>query len=133
MHFCSKCDNMYYVRISETDENKLIYYCRKCGNTDDIITEDNMCVSKTILKREEQKFSHIINEYTKLDATLPRVTNIKCPNPNCNEGSASQPAAGGAGSPQEKEIIYIRYDDINMKYVYICSACDTVWTLKNTK
>lgn len=120
MHFCSKCDNMYYVRISETDANKLIYYCRKCGHTDDIITEDNICVSKTILKREEQKFSHIINEYTKLDATLPRVTNIKCPNPNCEEAD-------------NKEVIYIRYDDINMKYVYICNSCDTVWTLKNIK
>ena len=31
MHFCSSCDNMYYIRIEEKDENKLVYYCRKCG------------------------------------------------------------------------------------------------------
>ena len=41
MHFCSECGNMYYVRISEDDDNKLIYYCRKCGHLDDIITEEN--------------------------------------------------------------------------------------------
>ena len=27
----------------------------------------------------------------------------------------------------ENEIIYIRYDDTNMKYVYLCCNCDTVW------
>ena len=26
-----------------------------------------------------------------------------------------------------REIIYIRYDDTNMKYVYLCSTCDIVW------
>ena len=118
MYFCSKCKNMYYIRISKDDDNKLIYYCRKCGNEDTTITEDNICVSKTILKRGKQKFSHIINEYTKLDPTLPRVSNIKCPNDNCED---------------ETEVIYVRYDDINMKFVYICSECDTIWTLDNVK
>ena len=118
MHFCSQCHNMYYVKISQHNENKLIYYCRKCGHEDTIITEDNICVSKTYLKQTTQKFTNIVNEFTKLDPTLPRVKNIKCPNEHCEEG-------------EDKEIIYIRYDDNNMKYVYICSACDTIWTLDN--
>ena len=118
MHFCKECDNMYYVRIAAKDENKLIYYCRKCGYEDDMITEDNICVSKTFLKQGKQKFSNIVNEFTKLDPTLPRVTNVKCPNEHCED-------------IPEKEIIYMRYDDNNMKYVYICSVCDTVWTMDN--
>ena len=56
MHFCSQCHNMYYVKISQHNENKLIYYCRKCGHEDTIITEDNICVSKTYLKQTTQKF-----------------------------------------------------------------------------
>ena len=28
---------------------------------------------------------------------------------------------------KEREIIYIRYDDKNMKYVYLCPECDHVW------
>jgi len=120
MHFCSECGNMYYVRISEDDDNKLIYYCRKCGHLDDIITEENICVSKTILKQGKQKFSNIVNEFTKFDPTLPRIKNIKCPNVNCEED-------------EDKEIIYMRYDDNNMKYVYICSVCDTIWTMDNIK
>ena len=115
MHFCTNYNNMYYVKIAEENENQLIYYCRKCGTEDTTITEDNICVSKTVLKKSELKFSHIINEYTKLDPTLPRTNKIKCPNKECND--------------DDKEVIYIRYDDTNMKYVYICTACDKVWTL----
>ena len=121
MHFCSQCQNMYYVRITDDDSNKLIYYCRKCGHEDDLLTAENCCVSKTIFKGREQKFSHIINEFTKLDPTLPRVTNIKCPNENCADDGTN------------KEIIYLRYDDVNMRYVYIWSACNNVWTLDNLK
>ena len=121
MHFCSQCNNMYYIRIAENDADKLIYYCRKCGHQDELITAENICVSKTILKGRAQKFSHIINEYTKMDPTLTRVTNIKCPNENCEKDEGN------------KEIIYLRYDDKNMRYVYICTACDNVWTLDNLK
>ena len=35
MRFCSKCENMYYIRIDSEDTNKLIYYCRHCGNEED--------------------------------------------------------------------------------------------------
>ena len=49
MNFCTKCDNMYYLKISKENTNKLIYYCRKCGNVDDNITNNDgiICVSKT--------------------------------------------------------------------------------------
>ena len=47
MHFCKECHNMYYIRLADKDKNKLIYYCRKCGDEEEIITEDNICVSKT--------------------------------------------------------------------------------------
>ena len=117
MHFCSQCQNMYYISISEENANKLLYYCRNCGNTDSTISENNIVVSKIQLKKSEQEFSHIINKYTKLDPTLPRVSNIHCPNAECKTNTESE----------SREIIYIRYDDDNMKYVYLCSTCDTVW------
>ena len=31
MKFCNHCSNMLYISIDETDTNKLIYYCRNCG------------------------------------------------------------------------------------------------------
>lgn len=117
MHFCSLCQNMYYIRIDSEDSNKLIYYCRNCGTEDSTISNENVTVSKIQLKKSEQEFSHIINNYTKLDPTLPRINKILCPNAECFTNTNNTP----------REIIYIRYDDINMKYVYLCSTCDTVW------
>ena len=117
MHFCFKCSNMYYISINPDDPNKLVYYCRNCGVQDLIISVNDITVSKIQLKKSQQEFSHIINKYTKLDPTLPRVSNILCPNGDCLTNKEDIP----------REIIYIRYDDTNMKYVYLCSTCDTVW------
>jgi DNA-directed RNA polymerase subunit M/transcription elongation factor TFIIS len=108
---------MYYIRINDEDANKLVYYCRQCGNEDKLLSTENVCVSKTQIKKSEQSFGHIINKFTKLDPTLPRINTVLCPNPNCGTNTESK----------EREIIYIRYDDTNMKYVYLCSECDTVW------
>ena len=124
MHFCDKCNNMYYIRLSSDEEDTLVYYCRNCGNEDDNLTKNNICVSKTQLIKSEQKYNHIINEYTKLDPTLPRRNTIKCPNSDCNSNREDNPI--------EREVIYIRYDDTNKLYIYICGVCDTVWkTEKN--
>jgi DNA-directed RNA polymerase subunit M/transcription elongation factor TFIIS len=123
MHFCSQCQNMYYISIDETDTNKLVYYCRNCGNKDTTLSVENVTVSTVQIKKSEQEFSHIINKYTKLDPTLPRINKILCPNPECETNTKDEP----------REIIYIRYDDKNMKYVYLCSTCDTVWKTEEQK
>jgi DNA-directed RNA polymerase subunit M/transcription elongation factor TFIIS len=125
MHFCSQCQNMYYISIDPDDSNKLVYYCRNCGNKDSTLSVESVTVSKVQLKKSEQEFSHIINKYTKLDPTLPRINSILCPNPEC--------ATNRVDDPEPREIIYIRYDDQNMKYVYLCSTCDTVWKTEDQK
>ena len=35
MHFCEKCDNMYYIKVSDStgNNNNLVYYCRKCSES----------------------------------------------------------------------------------------------------
>jgi DNA-directed RNA polymerase subunit M/transcription elongation factor TFIIS len=114
---------MYYISIDQNDNNKLVYYCRNCGNIDSTLSTENVIVSKNQLKKSEQEFSHIINKYTKLDPTLPRINNVLCPNADCPTNKNNE----------EKEIIYIRYDDTNMKYVYLCSTCDTVWKTEEQK
>jgi len=125
MHFCPICKNMYYICLNSTDPNKLLYYCRNCGHTDSDESErilsdsKNMFITQTNLKKHDQEFGHIINQYTKLDPSLPRVNNIMCPNDECPTNTNS--------SNTSREIINIRYDDKNMKYVSLCSTCDTVW------
>ena len=119
MHFCEICSNMYYIRIDEDNPNKLIYYCRKCGNEDSLLASENISICSSQVKNSEQTYKHIINKYTKYDPTLPRINNILCPNSECPTNKEKK----------EREIIYIRYDDIAMKYVYLCSDCDNVWEI----
>lgn len=119
MHFCVQCDNMYYIGISESDSNQLTYYCRHCGHVNTELTTDGICVLDTQFKKSEKKISHIINPYTKMDPTLPRIYNVKCPSESCKTNADSH--------EQNPEVIYIRYDDDNLKYLYICTECDYVW------
>ncbi len=120
MHFCNKCDNMYYIKISDENDNTLKYYCRNCGFEDNTLSIENTCVSKTQFKKGERKFNHFINEYTKLDPTLPHISNLTCPNVECI--SRKDP------SNNPSDIIYIRYDNTNMKFIYLCNHCNKKWT-----
>ncbi len=125
MHFCSECSNMYYIRLAGANYDKLIYYCRKCGHEDKALGAnlDNICISRTqVGGKIVSSFGHVVNEYTKLDPTLPRLTNIKCPSASC---PSNQEEKKDGGTPNE--VIYVRYDDANMSFVYICSTCDTIW------
>lgn len=135
MKFCKVCQNMYYIKLNENNPNTIVYYCRNCGDEDETVTNDNIVVSKTNYKNNSKKFDSIINEYTHLDPTLPRTKLIKCPNDDCisnnkiikkeNEESYDE------DHENNNEIIYLRYDDVNIKYVYLCSNCHFVWTNEN--
>jgi len=124
MKFCSECSNMLYIQINPQDSNKLSYYCRSCGFRDDALSEEKVCVMNTQLKRGKQVYNHIVNKYTKLDPTLPRIYTLRCPNGACktNTEQITNP-----------EVIYIRYDDDNLKYLYMCTECDTTWKTDNNK
>jgi len=118
---------MYYISLDPNDTNKLVYYCRNCGHieNDDVKNDTNIFIVQNNLKKKENKFAHIINQYTKLDPTLPRVNNVLCPNDDCLTNT----------DPDNnlREIIIMRYDDKNMKYVSLCSTCDTVWKTEEHK
>lgn len=133
MHFCTQCQNMYYTRLGGENQNSLIYYCRKCGHEDDTLAlnVDNVCISKTHIKTSKTSFQHMVNEFTPLDPTLPHVKNIPCPNAACPSRQVVEEKdsmdAGEEHSLKENDVIYLRYDDQNLKYVYICTNCQTVW------
>jgi DNA-directed RNA polymerase subunit M/transcription elongation factor TFIIS len=153
MHFCTACSNMYYIRLTET--NGIVYYCRNCGHEDNTITIDNVVVSQTSFKSGTSQYAHVVNKYTKLDPTLPRISTILCPNMECPcnrnhnptqyadratiignvEEEPAEPAAAAAAAATDdavpREVIYMRYDDINMKYIYLCAVCNTIWNTEH--
>ena len=116
MKFCSICENMLYTKLSGEKEDELLYYCRNC-NINEPYDANDLCVSKINFKRSQQKYQNSVNEYTKLDPTLPRTNAIKCPNLECSSNHETG----------KREIVMIRYDEIQLKYVYLCASCDTTW------
>jgi DNA-directed RNA polymerase subunit RPC12/RpoP len=125
MKFCENCGFKYYIGIDSNDTNKLINYCRNCGFKDETIAIDGGCVLDTNFKKKTQNFNHIINKYTKLDPCLPHIFNMKCPNDGCitNNNDNKIPT----------DVIYFRYNDDDLKYLYICTTCDTTWKTDDNK
>lgn len=128
MQFCNSCKNMMYLSIDEMNPNILLLYCRQCGTTQSLQNNTISIASSSIENSssgggssgdDSSSFAHYINPFTKYDPTLPRTNAILCPNENCSTNH-------GEGR-NDREIITIRYDDKNMKYMYLCSTCDTVW------
>lgn len=117
MRFCNNCDNMYYIQIKNEDSDELMYYCRKCGDTSDMTLDETLSVTSSNLNKDKTNFDDIINKYTKYDPTLPKVNYIKCPNEEC----ISKKEEG------KNDIVYIRYDESKMKYIYMCKNCDMAW------
>ena len=117
MKFCSKCDNLYYFKLDNDNSKNLVYYCRNCGH--ETVPEEKQIYVSKIKTNTEKKHSQFINSYTKYDPTLPRINTLPCVNESCDFHK----------SKKNREIIYIRYDEQNMKYVYLCTKCNTSWIL----
>ena len=118
---------MYYINIDPEDTNRLTYKCRKCGHVDGILGKEQVCVMHTQLKRGENQYKYMVSEYTKLDPTLPRIF-MPCPNETCSRVVKTNKSQEAATS----EVLYIRYDDENLKYLYMCTTCDSVWISDDT-
>jgi DNA-directed RNA polymerase subunit M/transcription elongation factor TFIIS len=89
-----------------SENESISKYCRNCAYTKKIENVENLTVSKISFKKNESNtdINKYINEYTKFDPSLPRAPNsMHCPKCNANEN-----------------IVMFRYDEINLKYLYIC-------------
>lgn len=123
MKFCEVCNNMYYVTVqtNEEDEKQLVYYCKSCGHRREVTDNKSICVIDDNKVNDFVKYSQYVNKYIKYDPCLPRVKNISCPSENCTKPD-----------DVHNEVIYIKYDSVNMKYVYYCCHCDHFWTNGST-
>ena len=113
--FCSLCNNLYFIKVNENKD--MVYHCKACGNEEIqkkengsiLIMDDNKVDDAT-------KYSQYMNKYLKYDPTLPRVNNIPCVNPKCSRKPE-----------QPEEVIYLKYDHVNMKFMYHCINCAYWW------
>ena len=111
------CENMLQLSIQD---DKPTYVCNACHVTQECDSNFDACVYKANYGGNEKIFYELfINKYSKYDPTLPCVTTIQCPNKNCTHN--------GNQSGKNPEVIYIRYNDADMKYIYLCCSCDFTW------
>ena len=121
--FCTICK--YYLYLEQTEEKvgdetkmSLRRICRNCGFKED--NNGGLILEIDLKEKTSEGYKILMNEFTKQDPTLPHVNTIKCPNNGCNTNV----------SGKEKDVIYLKYDAINMKFLYICNVCDTQWRSK---
>jgi DNA-directed RNA polymerase subunit M/transcription elongation factor TFIIS len=154
--FCKVC--RYYLYLDEvitTDESdekgakkELRRVCRNCGYQE--VMKGGLILEIDLKEKTSEGYKILMNEFTKNDPTLPHVHNLRCPNRGClsNKGraypadnpelvdAAEAPAEAAAKTANEdkgeveSDVIYLKYDAINMKYLYICNVCETKWRSK---
>lgn len=121
MKFCDICHNMLYMRLGEGGES-LQLYCKHCSyeETADTNKKDDLLISRVQSGDGQADYKQYMTKDLKHDPTLPRVRHIKCANPTCTSTDAN------------REVIYLKYDPIKLKYLYFCTTCESFWTTDNT-
>jgi DNA-directed RNA polymerase subunit M/transcription elongation factor TFIIS len=121
MRFCPLCDCFLWMELDE--EDKLQFHCRNCANVIQHSETHSLCVMDTNYIEEKTNFQQYMTKFLKHDPTLPRVKNIEC----VNGSSCTKPADKG------NEVIFVKYDATQMKYLYHCVYCDAFWKSDNAK
>lgn len=112
MNFCKICENMLYVKI---EDDQFSEYCKNCNykkNSEEV--KSRLIIDTNYNKKEN--FGLHLNEYIKYDKTIPRVNNIICQNTKCTRKKE-----------EDNKIMIIKYDNVNLKYIYQCCYCDHFW------
>jgi DNA-directed RNA polymerase subunit M/transcription elongation factor TFIIS len=113
--FCQVC--RYYMYLDQ-DGTKLRRICRNCGFQEE--EKGGLILEMDLKEKTSEGHKILMNEFTPLDPTLPHVNTIKCPNGECSTNT----------SGKDRDVIYLKYDAINMKFLYICTVCETQWKSK---
>lgn len=114
MSWCPKCENFLFA---DSKGENLKRVCRTCGYEKD--DESGGLVMETIVQeRSSEGYKILLNEFTRSDPTLPHVKTLPCPNTTTCPTNLRKEA---------RDVIIIKYDNQNMKFIYICNVCGTQW------
>jgi DNA-directed RNA polymerase subunit M/transcription elongation factor TFIIS len=118
LHFCPVCRNYLFAQIEkevETNLQTLIRLCRNCGykQTD---VKGGLVSEIVVGERSAESYKILLNEFTAEDPRLPHLHGtIKCPDPACSSHNSTS------------DIIYMKYDQVNLNFLYICYVCKFTW------
>lgn len=111
--FCEHCDNLLVIKYTE---GKVYYKCHCCQHEDTSALNTSVCISRNSFQKQDASYEAYLNEHALSDPTLPCVSTIECANGKCSR-AADQPS----------RVVYIKYDQVNLRYVYCCKHCKHVW------
>jgi DNA-directed RNA polymerase subunit M/transcription elongation factor TFIIS len=116
LKFCPVCDNYLYMKVDPTSQ-ELTRVCRKCGHNEND-SKGGLIMEMMIQQQSSEGYKILLNEFTRKDPRLPHIRkNISCPNVTCDSNK------GG----KDPDVIYIKYDLVNLMYLYICDICGEKW------
>lgn len=103
---------MLYVKLSG---GEVVHQCNYCsssyehGDSRDPIIETNYMDDRA-------KYHHLLTPLVHEDPTLPRVSDVACPNKGCTRKHGDPPS-----------VLYIKYDVVNLRFLYSCTHCRAFW------
>jgi len=100
---------------------QLTLTCNNCGYNE-VNEEGGLIMETDLQEKTAEGYKILLNEFTRSDPTLPHTDIIKCPNPECGSNK------GGA----TRDIIFMKYDQVNLKFLYLCNVkgCGHQWRSK---
>lgn len=141
MQFCPACDNKLHMEIGQMVPQQgapdafsmpLTLYCKHCPyrksmnqtSTEGTTANDQSHTFDPCMYRSNYSSNHplyyenVVNQYTFDDPTLPVLSDGQCMNPKCvcNTDASVDP-----------EILYVRYNDQDLKFLYLCRHCRQCW------
>jgi hypothetical protein len=117
LRFCPVCNNSVFFQDNKVAGLSLM--CRHCGFNQPMNpanSEEALILETTFGTAKDTSAVAQLNEYTKLDPTLPHLKTIPCPNAAC------------PSTPETRKILYKKTDVKNLKFEYSCTTCQAAWS-----
>lgn len=119
MDFCQDCENLLVLKFKgeENQEQKLQFCCNSCGFNKNATIDKSSYILKNDYNLQKVFIEEKNIKYITLDPTIPHISNIQCPNKKCKKEDENN-----------NDIAFIKINEEDMKYLYVCSYCHFKWT-----
>ena len=82
-------------------------------------------------QKEEEALAQVMEEQSQEEEELEEAAKTYLASKTKATAASTMGPISTGHDNNNREIIYLRYDDINMKYIYLCVHCNTVWKTDN--
>lgn len=122
-YMCPTCKNYMVLEMGaskeegeeETQPREATRVCRNCGFRKP--EEKGLIMNTMTQDNGTEAYRVFLNDFTLKDPRYPHSKTIPCPKLDCDTRTGKA----------EGDTIFIKFDPVNLKYLYICTVCKTHW------